>query len=317
MGNGPAASGDGYRYRGRGPLQPTGKSAYAKYGKRMGVDLVADPDLLLAPDHILLPSLYEWQDTGCNAHADKDDALSIARIINVGTLRTKQIPNGYADQQKWLAKARTAIAHIGWQGLWSAPMPAERKPAMPASPLPSPAVTLSKEDATAIQERLRALGYAEAGVPNGDWGSRSAGALTAFQIVEGLPDTAGVPDAATLNRLFDSRTKPRPVSTERAEATVASLRPDSPTLQATFATKVGAGVLGFGSAAAAAGKGVLDFFGSAADTLAPVRQFLDDVPGEMWAIGVAVLAFAIWRSTRAAEEAKVAAFRDGTDAGPA
>lgn len=131
MGNGPASTGDGFRYRGRGPLQTTGKSAYAKYGARMGVDLVGNPDLLLEPENILLPSLYEWQDTKCNAHADRDDALSVARIINVGTLNTSQIPNGYADQKAWLTKAKKAISELGWTGHAA---PVEAAPVQPKAP---------------------------------------------------------------------------------------------------------------------------------------------------------------------------------------
>ncbi|MFG1399814.1 glycoside hydrolase family 19 protein [Roseixanthobacter pseudopolyaromaticivorans] len=110
MGNGGPETGDGYRYRGRGPLQTTGKGAYAEYGKRMGVDLVSNPDALLEPQNILLPSLYEWSDGNLNAYADKNDALSIARIINVGTVKTSQIPNGYQDQLEWLGYVKRALA---------------------------------------------------------------------------------------------------------------------------------------------------------------------------------------------------------------
>lgn len=46
MGNGNEASGDGYKYRGRGALQLTGRNAYAAFGKSIGVDLVANPDLV-------------------------------------------------------------------------------------------------------------------------------------------------------------------------------------------------------------------------------------------------------------------------------
>jgi putative chitinase len=112
MGNGGPETGDGYRYRGRGPLQTTGKEAYQKYGDRMGVDLVGNPDLLLEPQNILLPSLYEWADGNLNRYADADDTLSIARIINVGTVNTKQIPNGYDDQVEWLGYVKRAITAL-------------------------------------------------------------------------------------------------------------------------------------------------------------------------------------------------------------
>jgi len=49
MGNGPESSGDGFRYRGRGYLQLTGKSNYATYGKALGLDLVNNPDQAADP----------------------------------------------------------------------------------------------------------------------------------------------------------------------------------------------------------------------------------------------------------------------------
>lgn len=160
MGNGPASTGDGYKFRGRGPLQTTGKEAYAKYGKRMGVDLVANPDLLLAPQYILLPSLYEWADAGCNAYADRDDGLSIGRIINVGTANTTRMPNGWADQQAWIARVKRVIANG----------------AAPAN---------DNTGVAAIQRALVALGYDTGGV-DGHYGPKTEKAVRAFQAKAGL-----------------------------------------------------------------------------------------------------------------------------------
>lgn len=109
MGNGGPETGDGFRYRGRGPLQTTGKDAYAEYGKRMGVDLVSDPDALLEPQNILLPSLYEWSDGNLNRYADSDNALAIGQIINYGSLRGDKEPNGFDDQVEWLGYVKRAI----------------------------------------------------------------------------------------------------------------------------------------------------------------------------------------------------------------
>lgn len=103
MGNGPPSSGDGYRYRGRGILQTTGRYSYAKFGKRWGVAFEADPELILSPQHALKPALSEWQDGGCNEMADRDDIVGITKRINGGTI-------GLADRRAWLVKTKAAVA---------------------------------------------------------------------------------------------------------------------------------------------------------------------------------------------------------------
>lgn len=89
--------GDGYKYRGGGIIQTTGKSNYKKWGEKIGVDLVADPELICSADVALKPALFEWTATKCNADADKNDIGAITRKINGGT-------NGLADRKAWFKK---------------------------------------------------------------------------------------------------------------------------------------------------------------------------------------------------------------------
>ena len=58
-GNGPPESGDGWRYRGGGLLQTTGRVDYARYCEIFGADFVGQPDLIYAPQHALKPALQE------------------------------------------------------------------------------------------------------------------------------------------------------------------------------------------------------------------------------------------------------------------
>ena len=93
LGNGDASSGDGYRYRGRGILQITGRSNYAAVGQALDLDLIGDPDLLLQPEHAAMSAAWFWDSRGLNALADDrtddddlEDFTRITRLINGGTV---------------------------------------------------------------------------------------------------------------------------------------------------------------------------------------------------------------------------------------
>jgi putative chitinase len=60
IGNGDETSGEGWKYRGRGFIQLTGKANYARIGQEMGVDLLNKPDLLLNPKHALHSACAYW-----------------------------------------------------------------------------------------------------------------------------------------------------------------------------------------------------------------------------------------------------------------
>ena len=99
MGNGSEASGEGWRYRGRGWIQLTGKSNYAAYSERLFGDdrLVRDPDMAAQPDVAAKLAGSYWQVNGLNELADKEDLTGITRRINGGL-------NGLADRANLLHK---------------------------------------------------------------------------------------------------------------------------------------------------------------------------------------------------------------------
>jgi putative chitinase len=102
MGNGPEASGDGWRYRGRGPIQLTGKDNYRACGQGIGVDLVDDPDLLATPEPGCLAAAWFWARNGLNALADAGDFVTITRRINGGL-------NGLAERREFWERAKAAF----------------------------------------------------------------------------------------------------------------------------------------------------------------------------------------------------------------
>lgn len=85
MGNGDEKSGDGWKYRGKGFIQITGKDNYKALSKDTGVDYITNPDLLLREADSMLSALWYWNRINGNSKADKDDILSITKAINGGT----------------------------------------------------------------------------------------------------------------------------------------------------------------------------------------------------------------------------------------
>jgi putative chitinase len=86
MGNGPEGAGDGFKYRGRGLIQSTGRDAYAQAGAATGLPLVQSPDLAIDPDNAAEIAAWVWAAwKGCNALADAGDVEGWRRAINGGT----------------------------------------------------------------------------------------------------------------------------------------------------------------------------------------------------------------------------------------
>ena len=106
MGNGPEASGDGWRFRGRGPIQLTGRSNYAAIGAFIGLDLINDPDQALEPDHMMLVQAGYWAKNDLNRFADASDFRGLTRAIN----------GGYTNmglREEWLRKVQAEMAKPG------------------------------------------------------------------------------------------------------------------------------------------------------------------------------------------------------------
>ena len=87
MGNGPETSGDGWRYRGRGYIQLTGKTNYRLFmrGDWCEKDVVACPDLVSGFYYNQLASLWFWESRGLNHLADLGNMEAITRKINGGS----------------------------------------------------------------------------------------------------------------------------------------------------------------------------------------------------------------------------------------
>jgi putative chitinase len=86
MGNRDEASGDGWRFRGSGALQLTGHANFFHASKALGVDFVADPELVRTPKYALLTAGWFWSTHNCNALAEAGDWVALTKKINGGTI---------------------------------------------------------------------------------------------------------------------------------------------------------------------------------------------------------------------------------------
>lgn len=76
--------GDGYRFKGRGLIQITGRASYEKASKALGIDYVEDPTLMESEEEATRVSCWWWQDAGCNEIADIPDFKAVTRRVNGG-----------------------------------------------------------------------------------------------------------------------------------------------------------------------------------------------------------------------------------------
>jgi putative chitinase len=90
MGNGTAESGDGWKYRGRGLKQLTGKDNYTRCGAALGVDLVNSPDLLLEPLAAARSAGWFWKTNNLSTFADAEDIKGMTKKINGGYIGLAQ-----------------------------------------------------------------------------------------------------------------------------------------------------------------------------------------------------------------------------------
>lgn len=97
--------GDGWRFRGRGLIQVTGRSNYAACSLALYGDesiLLKEPEILSEPDGAIRSACWFWNSRKLNAHADREDLVTVTRLINGGT-------KGLADRQQRYDRARRVL----------------------------------------------------------------------------------------------------------------------------------------------------------------------------------------------------------------
>ena len=133
--------GDGKRFKGRGPIQITGRFNYKKYGDLLRIDLIGAPEKAATPEIAFATAGLYWKTNGLNELADSEQFVTITKRINGGT-------NGLPDRQARYAKAKAVLA-TGFVAGSGAPVSrgaslSPMSPALPDGPLTRGAEVLRK-----------------------------------------------------------------------------------------------------------------------------------------------------------------------------
>lgn len=176
MGNGDAASNDGYNFRGRGLIQLTGRENYTNFGKTVGMTAEQAIDYVTTKKGALESACWYWNSRNINAACDANDIVKMTKLINGGTI-------GLDDRTKHY---KEALAILGG----AVPAPATSHAAV--------AETLRKgSKGDAVKRMQAALGIGA----DGDFGPGTEAALMKWQSANGLT-ADGVAGPKTLAKLL-------------------------------------------------------------------------------------------------------------------
>ena len=92
MKNGPESSGDGFKFRGRGLIQLTGRDNYTRFSEALGISLDETIQYLETPNGAVTSAGWFWDNNRLNTYCDKDDFIGLTKRINGGTI-------GLSDRQ--------------------------------------------------------------------------------------------------------------------------------------------------------------------------------------------------------------------------
>ncbi len=169
--------GDGKRYKGRGPIQLTGRANYKKYGDLLGVDLVNNPTVAATKEVGFRIAGEFWKLNGLNELADQQNIKAITKRINGGY-------NGLDDRTMYYNRAKKVLnKNDAVDGSSPAPDPPTngQAPAYPGTVLRQGS---KGANVRTLQQRLQDLGYSVS--VDGNFGPGTRGAVVAFQTKSGL-----------------------------------------------------------------------------------------------------------------------------------
>ncbi|MEL7041641.1 MAG: peptidoglycan-binding protein [Pseudomonadota bacterium] len=186
--------GDGWRFRGRGFIQLTGRANYTKFGEITGLDLVNDPDLIRRDlkESVRVACAF-WQTNGLNTFADQNDASKVSRGVNRGNPHHSAPANHEDLRILWTNTALSLTQN-----------PDQFRPDPTPNETPTWHVGDRSDAIKMLQADLTQLGYNTNGV-DGIFGQATRRSVLAFQAEHGLPVT-GEADKATVDAIIAAAT---------------------------------------------------------------------------------------------------------------
>ena len=164
MANGNEASGDGWRFRGRGIKQLTGRDNYTRFGKDVGMTAEKAAEYCSTKKGAVESAAWFWKTNDLNRFADADDILSLTKAINGGTI-------GIDDRKKRYSNAKTVLAKSTAQVI-------ELKPAAAVKAVKQPEETIKRGDKG---DKVKAIQKALGLTPDGIFGIATEVSLRIWQ----------------------------------------------------------------------------------------------------------------------------------------
>jgi putative chitinase len=186
MGN--TQPGDGWRFRGRGLKQLTGRNNYTNFGKTVNMTAEQAAEYVATKKGAIDSACWFWDTAKCNAFADNRDIVGLSKRINGGTI-------GLEDRQR---RWNQALQVFGGNFTPARPTAARPSAATPTrASAPTTTILRRGSRGAEVQKMQQALGV----TADGNFGPGTEAALKAWQRRNGLT-ADGIAGPATLGRLL-------------------------------------------------------------------------------------------------------------------